>query len=508
MGSLAKEALVERLLQFTMNVKLRCVSWQTELRKGKLPLSTLKFQVNDLLHLVTLVSDLVADLDRNESLGLIDELRRLQDRHLHDLEARKLFQAFEEAAFEPLGRAIVSYLFSGDPSADTWSEVFVVDGEEIRFKHVPSFLSHVADDIIECGPTARLLRQMGAQVEDHLTVRMEEMRSKPTLLLDRSFTHVIVTETRKTLDRLLLQRVRDDGDLLSELSVFRDYFLMAKSEWVTELLEAAGSEELEKPMKVVNKGKLVAMTRRLTANAVSATFKSFPIDELPSETKTGNDNMLANRAFTLTRETDVSLSVVLTEPIVQKYQCIFRHLFFGKCVEMKLKHMWIEFQSIGRYIDVDNRLFVCHRLTHRMLHFVSNYLYYLMIDVIESKDWSSCVEQDSVFAIRDRLDGTLSEILDAFLIGSSSFKSINRALSTCSLFCTHMTRFLEMNLSERVEDRVESLILLTEQEKYVTMIAKFNDTYESQMNNLMAQRVGGSSLFGRLDLNGFFADRI
>ena len=504
---------MERLLQFTMNVKLRCVSWQTELRKGKLPLSTLRFQANDLLHLVTLISELVVNFDRVESLALIDDLRRLQDRHLHDLEARKLLKALEEAAFDPLGQVIVSYLFSGDPSADTWSEVFVVDGDEIGFQHVPSFLSHVADAIIDCGPTARLLRRMGVQVEDHLTARMEEMRSKPSLLLDRSFAHVIVTETRKTLDRLLLQRVRHDGGLLSELSVFRDYFLMAKSEWVTELLEAAGSEELEKPMKVVNKGKLVSMTKRLTTNTVSATFQTFPIDECRSEVKTSDENMLANRAFTLTRETDASLSVVLTDTIAEKYQCIFRHLFFGKCVEMKLKYLWMEFQSIGRNIDVENRLFICHRLTHRMMHFISNYLYYLMIDVIESKDWTNCVEQDSVFAIRDRLDGTLSEILDAFLIGSSSFKSINRVLSTCSLFCTHMTRFLEMNLSETVEDRVESLILLTEQEKYVTMIGKFNDTYESQMNNLMAQlkadsTVGGSGLFGRLDLNGFFTDRI
>ena len=510
----------ERLLQLIMNVNLHCLRWETELKNGKLSIISLQIHAAELRELLAFITGL---LERIEASGSDQSISWLFDdvdiQILHKPESRRLLRGIEEASFLPLAKLLVDFMLSGKTCNDVHAELFEIAGGSLMLKQLPSHLRGLAGRILDCGSSARILRTLEHRVENRLSPRLRELVANPLCLMDTTLSGVLVGEVYESINGMLLEFVVQNG-FEKELSMRHEYCLLARSEWVNEFLVAGGIEELEKASKNASIPRLSSLTRRFTHNEYSAMLQTFNLDDLNSDQRSEDDTMLGVKAFTLDRTKSLgALSIVFTEGIVQKYQMIFRHLFYAKYIEVKLNGIWSEIHELGRKLDTENRLFLCYELSHRMTHFINNYLFYLFVDVLQSKDWSGVTTQGSVFLIRDYLDSLLSEIVNEFHFNSSIFKSIHRVLSTCSLFCTHMLRFLHMNVATSteasVEERRDNLAILTDQEKYTGMISKFQEAFDSQIDNLMTQLKSANrsnksahNLIGRLDFNNFFSDRM
>lgn len=510
----------ERLLQFIMNVNLNCLRWEAELKNGKLSLISLEIQASELYELVVCITDLLERMEdtaqsRLSSPWIFDDMD-LQ--LLHKPEHRRLLRAIEEASFLPLAKLLVEFMLSGDTSIDAHAELFDMSGESLMLKQLPSHLRGMMRRIIDCGSCAGILRSLEHRIVKKFPTRLVDMLADPLCLLDSNLSVVLVNEIYESINKILLEVVMQNG-LGEELSLRNEYYFLSRSDWVKDLLDAGGMEEVEKPSKKVSLPHLSSLTRRFTQDVFSATLQTLNLDGMHSSSRNEDDAMLGVKAFSLDRTKAVgALSIVFTDIVVQKYKMIFRHLFYGKYIEVKLNSTWFELQELGRTVDPANRLFLCYELTHRMIHFINNYLFYLFVDVIQSKNWSHASTQGSVFEIRDYLDALLTEVVYEFHFNSEIFKSINRVLSTCGLFCTHITRFIQMNVATSteasIEERKDSLAILTDQEKYTGMISKFQEAFETQVFNLMTRlksenrsNKSAHNLIGRLDFNNFFSDR-
>ena len=514
------QSLSERVFQFVVNLMLRCVTWEAQLRSGQLTLSSLRYQVGDTSCVVKVIHEIISACATVEPSRIIDFISEVDSRNNHVSEARTVCRGLREGAFEPIASLVVQFVLEGDLSGDMYSEFFVestADGGVVLMegRAPPSVLAHLRDAIFECGKSASILTRLGVSVRPHMTPRMLEMEKNPLKLLEPNYATVVVGETLAAVNRLLLGTVDAKGALSSRMREFKRFFFISESDWLHTLMDSAALRELEKPSMLISKVRLDDAVKSATGGLMSAELHPFPLDELNLETRSSNQDILGVRAFTLRTAVPYPLILVFTESVQGKFQCIFRHLFFCKYVELKLSGLWTEFQAL-RMIDTEDCMLSCNMLLQKMLHFIKNYLFYLFVDIIEAKQ-IGLQKAKSAFEVRDQLEATLTEIINEFNLNNFVYKSINKVLSTCSLFTAHMRRFINMHIDVEVteEDRADTLVAATSQEKYTAMIEKFEDAFQGQVNSLMVQLKGSNrahksaiNLIARLDFNEFFSDRM
>jgi len=158
------------------------------------------------------------------------------------------------------------------------------------------------------------------------------------------------------------------------------------------------------------------------------------------------------------------LSLILSRKTISNYQLLFRHLFLAKHVERRLFGTWLDHQTIKEYQTLRKDLGPTYCLRQRMLHFMQNFVYYMMFEVIEP-NWiimeskiqgnDECVvdelKQTSKFQQIRTVDDILS-IHDEFLIKTLKeclltnhglIKALTKLMTACLLFSDQMRLFME-----------------------------------------------------------------
>jgi gamma-tubulin complex component 2 len=83
-------------------------------------------------------------------------------------------------------------------------------------------------------------------------------------------------------------------------------------------------------------------------------------------------------AFTLAYRVRWPLSLIISKKTLTKYQLIFRHLFAIKHVERQLCATWRNHQVV-KELQLNGAFNASFGLRHRMLHFMQNLAYYMMV---------------------------------------------------------------------------------------------------------------------------------
>lgn len=246
------------------------------------------------------------------------------------------------------------------------------------------------------------------------------------------------------------------------------------------------------------------------------------------------------------------LSIVVSEKALSSYQLIFRHLFFSKHVERRLFETWLNHQSI-KELNLRSILGPTYLLRQRMLHFMQNFVYYVMFEVIEPR-WHN-------MKMKIKSSKTIDEVLhfhckflamtheECLLKNRSLLMTLTKIMQTCLLFSDQMKRFAkstkldEENTKIAFEERqkrfvgwdkpkkMRSIIVSVRNERkrrisiltarmqkailsdnYQKMIERFIQVFDTQLNDFMKQLMADSNvhyhshlsnLCTRLDFNGF-----
>jgi hypothetical protein len=516
--SQVRQALAERIFQYSVGLMMRTVEWESKFRQGKLCISGLRFELQEVSETLAILHDVISSADSGPSCCICDSIAEMESKYSYIKRARDLCSGLKKASFEPIGRILIDILLQGDASSDTFHELFVrVDTEEgitiERHRGVPSGLVEFLPVIEEIGSSSIHLRKLGVNLKTRMSGYLIELDKDPTKLLHRDFAKLVFEDIRMTVNKALWESIDIGKSVTETLEIIKKFFFITESDWFLNLLDSVQSE-LEKPVKSLNKIRVNDCLRSVSTNTLSATYHCFGVDQL-STSHEEDPNMLGVRAFTLHFPVPYPLNLIMSESIMFKAQTIFRHLSFCKYVELKLSDIWIQFQTL-KSIDSSGCMLACNILLQKMVHFVKNYMFFLSVDVIQTKSLLAVVPESTQHA-QKALEDSLSMIIHEFHLDTPIYRSVNKLFSTCGLFSAHMQRFIQLHVSgfETTEERMELLSSVTSLEKFTAMVQKFEDAFRGQTNSLLIQlRENGrvirtsNNLLSRLDFNQYYSYQI
>ena len=306
--------------------------------------------------------------------------------------------------------------------------------------------------------------------------------------------------------RTLFNIVMRDYQTIDVLAFMKRYFLLDQGDFFVHFLDMA-EDELLKEITDVSKGRVQNwMTLSIQMSGGAGTGESDParlifdfitslkgefaeqslINELDGlhaydggikthEPKTPSRHMYggANKgltgveAFMLDFTTmPFPLSLILSRSTVRNYQLMFRHLFFAKHVERRLVGTWLDHQAIKEYTSLRQDLGKTYCLRQRMLHFMQNFVYYMMFEVIEpnflemeSLILGRATKGDEMFRRLTQKDSVNSQTVDDILRTHNDFvqktlkeclltnrdliRTLTKLMTTCLLFTDQMKLFME-----------------------------------------------------------------
>ncbi|EGG19365.1 spindle pole body component 97 [Cavenderia fasciculata] len=354
-----------------------------------------------------------------------------------------------------------------------------------------------------------------------------------------------------------LLKQMNDMNLLNRLKSLKHYFLLCQGDFISHFMEIT-DEELKKPLTEISTARmnsLLQLSLRTSAtlqediNKDDLEIEFLPhrlsdqllsiinigdqshqqrkmnggtIDSLSSTTTTtttsnnttggsiGGKPLLGIESLAFNYKVKWPLSLVISRKSLVKYQIIFRHLFLCKHVEKLLCNTWNLHQESRRKFShkpgLTSLLSFSHFFRHRLIHFLQNLEYYMMLEVLEP-NWNRMKE-----AIKNST--TVDEVIkvhDSFL---------ETCLTECMLTDTRLVSLLMkfLNLCTLVSDLITKLVsedtVLVVEEVGVTIRhfeQKFHHILRLLLDTLKSFSTSESNrhmihLITRLDYNNYYSN--
>jgi gamma-tubulin complex component 2 len=364
-------------------------------------------------------------------------------------------------------------------NGDNWNSVFSV-------KAVHVFRGAIASKVLEAqvlttGKYWNAVRQC-----ERISAKDSQDESEVSQILlytgDPSSLSTYVESAHKRASSDLLQLLLGEFHVESSLLTVKRYFLLDQGDFLIHFMDTAESE-LSKLIEDVSLGRtqhclnmalqltdplsadtnINASGKRvpqpLTSQSIRCYFADESLDVMlgvregepktPSRSPYGQVTGLTGMlAFSLDfAEVPFPTSLLLSNRNISNYQILFRHIFYAKHIEQRLVGVWLQNQMMKEFQSIRCLLGSTFSLRHRMLHFIQNFIYYMMLEVIEP-NWLSMMKEirnqetaDDLINLHDKFLHRTME--DCLLTNPALFKSLAKIISTCLTFSEQMKRFFE-----------------------------------------------------------------
>lgn len=298
---------------------------------------------------------------------------------------------------------------------------------------------------------------------------------------DPSGLSYYIETSHKRASAYLLQLLLGEFQVENTLLTVKRYFLLDQGDFLVHFMDTAGSE-LTKLVDDVSMGRTqhcLNMALQLTdavafeaglpssqkfvpqplsPHSIRCFFADESLDVMlgvregelktPSRSPYGQVTGLTGMlAFSLDfEEIPFPTALILSSRNMSNYQMLFRHIFYAKHIEQRLVGVWLDNQMMKEFQSIRSLLGPTFCLRQRMLHFIQNFIYYMMLEVIEL-NWLNMMEAISKQESADDLISLHNKFLerimdDCLLTNPVLFKSLAKLMSTCLTFCEQMRRFV------------------------------------------------------------------
>ena len=433
----------------------------------------------------------------------------------------KMLDAWLESGLidDPFGEFMVATSESSDAiggyDGDTWNEMF-----RIREEHVlDSCLSaaSVQQQILLTGKywnAVQLCYRTTADLKASESSQQDRSDTPVALsVMDAVALATHIHSKYRSASQQLLRLLMDEFQTMETLVTLKRYFLLHQGDFLVHLFDAA-EEELSKELKDVSRGRVNQWvntcihltephnedTNPSVLSSVGAMKPAGPlkaqmircsfapdslIDHLDAlhaesggidahEPKTPSRHLYGTTANEMTGIEAFSIhfdripfpiSLILSQDALSRYQLLFRHLVFAKHVERRLVGIWLDHQMMKKFQSLRRAMGPTYCLRQRMLHFMQNFIYYMMFEVIEPNwlDMENSIRKhpsqgtqtvDDIICVHNKfLDTALTECL---LTNRELVRTLTKLMRTCLLFSDQLKRFMEAtkivsetNLSEQ-----------------------------------------------------------
>jgi gamma-tubulin complex component 2 len=436
------------------------------------------------------------------------------------LESGVIHDPFDEFMIElserPIEISVTPPILFGGYDGDVWNDMFRIRSYNVLKALLSS--SVVQQQILMTGKYWNAVQQCPRTSTNQTTEESSPEDKFATHLhygMDAVAISTHVHTTYRSASQQLLQRLVGDFDMMETLLTMKRYFLIHQGDFLVHLFDAAEDELLQEltevsrgrvqhwlgmcvhltepdtddsssPVPLVGAGKPAGP---LTAQMLRCSFapeslldhldalhaESGGIDAHEPKTPSRHPYGMTNKgvtgveAFTLQFDRiPFPTSLVISQRALSSYQLLFRHLFFAKHVERRLVGIWLDHQMMKQFQSLRRAMGPTYCLRQRMLHFMQNFIYYMMFEVIEPnwlemenairKQQSSRNIQtvdDIVKVHNEFLDLALAECL---LTNRELIRTLTKLMSTCFLFSEQLKRFMEATKIVRFEECILHLM--------------------------------------------------
>jgi len=299
-----------------------------------------------------------------------------------------------------------------------------------REEMIPIFLHKLSIKILHTGKYLNVVRECGKEIncpcEQEIKVVVNQSvlskgSSQATLIQHKDFSEPIEAAYSWSSQRLLDLFMVEER-LLDRFKSIKHYFFLDLGDFFIHFFDSA-DKYLENQSKEVSNDKLKSLLElairtstanadpfkedltcelnnyslieqifvmqnirgALGSNAYASNHNSGQRHQFPQVPLSGMNSIQNYKcvdSFTLDYKVQWPLTLILSRRAITKYQLIFRHLFNCKFIERHLGNSWLMHQGT-KELNLDSLLRASYNLRHRMHHFCKNYVYYIVVEVLD-----------------------------------------------------------------------------------------------------------------------------
>ncbi|KAK9542243.1 hypothetical protein VZT92_000118 [Zoarces viviparus] len=398
----------------------------------------------------------------------------------------------------------------------------------LRAEMLPSYIPiRVAEKILFVGESVQMFENHNhspsragsilKHQEDMFAAELHRLKQQPLFSLV-DFENLI-DRIRSTVAEHLWTLMVEESDLLEQLKIIKDFYLLGRGELYQVFIDLA-QHMLKTPPTAVSEHDVNVAFQQAAHKVLLDDDNLLPLLHLtvdyqgkdskeatglrdgatpPQDTSPREAPPTGWAALGLTYKVQWPLHILFTPAILEKYNVVFRYLLSVRRVQSQLQHCWA-LQMQRKHLKSSQTDAVKWRLRNHMAFLIDNLQYYLQVDVLESQ-FSQLLQQINSTrdfeSIRLAHDHFLSNLLaQSFILLKPVFHCLNEILDLCQTFCSLVSQSVVL-LDERGTAQLD--ILVKGFRRQSSLLFKILSSVRNhQINSDLAQ------LLLRLDYNKYY----
>ncbi|GAB1597452.1 gamma-tubulin complex component 2-like [Argonauta hians] len=557
---LVNHALAAAMRSLIKDYNLLVAQLEHENRQGRLALQKLWFYLQPTIKTFEILASIANSINNGKCIGdtVLTLLHEMTSGFAGDSKSQELCLFLTQAACAPYFEILEMWIYKGIIN-DPYEEFFVVENEEvnkeksyneyweqnyvIRKDRTPVFLVQVVQEVLNTGKYLNVVRQCGRDVKCPYA---EEM----IYTLNEKGYFDQIEKAHNYASKVLLNLLMEEQELMARLRSMKHYFLLDKGDFIVQFMDMT-EEEMKQPYKNISRRRMETLLelalRTSTANVdpfkddLRIQFQETDlISQLYDILKAMRSspiecNLSGLESFSFNYNVKWPLTLVLNRKALMLYQLLFRQLFYCKHVERQLCNLWLQNKCVK--LPPSKGYTAAFALRQRMLNFVQNLEYYLMVEVIEPNWHIFLNKMETVSNIDDVLlhhgDFLHNCLKEGMMTNVDLLRIIHKLMVVCITFCNRIRRFNESleGLPEKswltltnslqatnpedpqkykISKKVVAKAMDEESTEHLgTVISMFEANFNKLLTELMVYMIHGNgehSLLCRLNFNGFYTN--
>ncbi|XP_003969790.2 gamma-tubulin complex component 4 [Takifugu rubripes] len=398
----------------------------------------------------------------------------------------------------------------------------------LRTEMLPSYIPiRVAEKILFVGESVQMFEnhthgpsRAGSILkhqEDTFATELHKLKQQPLFSLV-DFENLI-DRIRSTVAEHLWTLMVEESDLLEQLKIIKDFYLLGRGELYQVFIDLA-QHMLKTPPTAVTEHDVNVAFQQAAHKVLLDDDNLLPLLHLtidyqgkdckeatgprdgatpPQDTSPREVPPTGWAALGLTYKVQWPLHILFTPAVLEKYNVVFRYLLSVRRVQSQLQHCWA-LQMQRKHLKSTQMDAVKWRLRNHMAFLIDNLQYYLQVDVLESQ-FSQLLQQINSTrdfeSIRLAHDHFLSNLLaQSFILLKPVFHCLNEILELCQSFCSMVSQSMAP-LDERGTAQLDLLVKGFRRQSSL-LFKILSSVRNHQINSDLAQ------LLLRLDYNKYY----
>uniref|UniRef100_A0A8C1KAN8 Gamma-tubulin complex component n=1 Tax=Cyprinus carpio TaxID=7962 RepID=A0A8C1KAN8_CYPCA len=381
----------------------------------------------------------------------------------------------------------------------------------LRVEMLPSYIPvRVAEKILFVGESVQMFENHNQSPsragsilkhqEDMFAAELHRLKQQPLFSLV-DFEN-LVDGIRSTVAEHLWTLMVEESDLLGQLKIIKDFYLLGRGELYQVFIDLA-QHMLKTPPSAVTEHDVNVAFQQAAHKVLLDDDNLLPLlhltDRIIMLTSPREAPPTGWAALGLAYKVQWPLHILFTPAVLEKYNVVFRYLLSVRRVQSELQHCWA-LQMQRKHLKSNQTDAVKWRLRNHMAFLVDNLQYYLQVDVLESQ-FSQLLQQINATrdfeSIRLAHDHFLSNLLaQSFILLKPVFHCLNEILELCHSFCSLVSQNLGP-LDERGAAQLDILVKGFSRQSFL-LFKILSSVRNHQINSDLAQ------LLLRLDYNKYY----